>query len=408
VFDFCARTVGWFERFMPARPGTGKANAVTDFESYRDEFPVVGRKAYLISASLGPVSNRARRYLDEYVDAWAGEGAPDPVWMEHIFPPHAVGEGDLRPPGRRRSVRARHRHQRVARAVDDRVLPRLLGGTEPPDPVGARLPHRRPRVARQERRGAEVVWLESPDGLTVPLESYAEAIDERTAAVCINRVLYRSSTLVDAKEIARMAREAGAWSVVDDFHGAGIVPVDVHDLGCDFYTTGVLKWLCGGPGLTFLYARSELLPTLQPAITGWMAQEEPFAFDHRNLRPHATARRLESGTPPAPTAFIAQGGLDIITEVGPENIRPRVGELSDYVIAAGREAGLPVRSLPDWRQRGGLVNIGVGTDAEKVCHALFERDVCVDFRGDGIRCRPTSSRRTRTSTGCFAALREIL
>ena len=100
---------------------------------------------------------------------------------------------------------------------------------------------------------------------------------------------------------------------------------------------------------------------------------------HLQIQNFPTARRLESGTPPAPVAFIAQGGLDIITEVGPENIRPRIGELSDYVISRAGEAGLPVRSLPDWERRGGLVNIGVGTDAEKVCHALFERDVCVFF-----------------------------
>src|ERR687885_566752 len=57
-----------------------------DLTDYRDEFPVVGRKSYLISASLGPVSNRARRYLDEYLDAWASKGAPDNVWPEDIFP----------------------------------------------------------------------------------------------------------------------------------------------------------------------------------------------------------------------------------------------------------------------------------------------------------------------------------
>src|SRR5919201_6206390 len=57
-----------------------------DVEGYRAEFPVLEKKAYLISASLGPVSNRARRYLDEYVDVWATDGAPDPVWMDHIFP----------------------------------------------------------------------------------------------------------------------------------------------------------------------------------------------------------------------------------------------------------------------------------------------------------------------------------
>src|SRR6266498_1667339 len=71
------------ERRRASRP---RSERMTDFESYRDEFPVLAKKAYLISASLGPVSLRARRYLAEYVDAWATEGAPDPVWMEHIFP----------------------------------------------------------------------------------------------------------------------------------------------------------------------------------------------------------------------------------------------------------------------------------------------------------------------------------
>ena len=57
-----------------------------DLTAWRDEFPVVGRKTYLISASLGPVSNRSRRMVDEYLDAWATKGAPDHVWFEDIFP----------------------------------------------------------------------------------------------------------------------------------------------------------------------------------------------------------------------------------------------------------------------------------------------------------------------------------
>jgi kynureninase len=381
---------------------------MTDFQPYRDEFPVVGEKAYLISASLGPVSRRAQRYLQEYVDAWAREGAPDPVWMEHIFPrmrsvKETFGRLVGADPGELAiTTNVSLALSTIASCLDFSGERNRLVLSELDFPTDGHV------WLAQQRRGAEVVWLPSPDGLTVPLESYAEAIDERTAAVCINRVLYRSSTLVDAKEIARMARQAGAWSVVDDFHGAGIIPVDVHDLGCDFYTTGVLKWLCGGPGLTFLYARADLIPTLEPAITGWMAQEEPFSFDAQHLRYHPSARRLETGTPPAPVAFIAQGGLDIISEVGPENIRPRIGELSDLVIARATEAGLPVRSLPDWRRRGGLVNIGVGTDAEEVCHALFERDVCVDFRGDGIRVSPHFFSTEGDVDRLFEALRDIL
>lgn len=363
-------------------------SVTSDLARYRDEFPVLQTKAYLISASLGPISRRARAYLEGYLDVWASEGAPDPVWMEHIFPRMRglketfAGLVGARPSEVAITTNVSTALSTIASCLDLSGERRRLVLSELDFPTDGHV------WLAQERRGAEVVWLPSPDGLTVPLESYAEAIDERTAAVCINRVLYRSSTLVDAKTICGMAREAGAWSVIDDFHGAGVIPVDVHDLGCDFYTTGVLKWLCGGPGLTFLYAREDLLPRIDPGVTGWMAQQEPFSFDAKSLVYHPTARRLENGTPPAPIAFLAQGGLDIITEVGPARIRERIGELSDYVIERADHAGLPVRTLRDRNARGGLVNIGVGTDAEKVCHALLERDVCTDFRGDGIRVSP--------------------
>jgi kynureninase len=379
-----------------------------DLRSFRDEFPVLDGKAYLISASLGPVSRRAQRYLQEYMDVWAAEGAPDPVWMDHIFPRMGALKGTFAqmvgadPAELAITTNVSLALSTIASCLDFSGDRRKLVLSELDFPTDGHV------WLAQRRRGADVVFLESPDGLTVPLEAYEAAIDEKTAAVCINRVLYRSSTLVDAKEISRMAREKGAWSVVDDFHGAGIIPVNVHDLGCDFYTTGVLKWLCGGPGLTFLYARRDLLPELEPAVTGWFAQREPFSFDTRNLAYHPSARRLESGTPAAPTAFIAQGGLDIITEVGPENIRPRIGELTDYVIRGADEAGLPVRTLRDRNGRGGLVNIGVGTDAEKVCHALLERDVCTDFRGDGIRVSPHFFTLESEIDQLFEALADIL
>ena len=99
----------------------------------------------------------------------------------------------------------------------------------------------------QERRGAEVVWLASPDGLTVPLEAYAEAIDERTAVV-----LHQPRAVPLDRWWTR--RRSPGWPARPAPVGRrrlprrGIIPVDVHDLGCDFYTTGVLKWLCGGPG----------------------------------------------------------------------------------------------------------------------------------------------------------------
>jgi kynureninase len=257
----------------------------------------------------------------------------------------------------------------------------------------------------QRRRGVEIEWLRSADGLTIPLEEYDRAIDDRTAVVMVNRVLYRSSALVDARTVCGMARERGALSFVDDYHGAGIVPLDLHDLGCDLYTTGVLKWLCGGPGLAFLYARRDLLPRLEPAVTGWFATRDPFSFDASHLEYHPTARRLEHGTPPAPVVFLAQGGLDVVSEVGVAQIRRRQAVLTERVIARADDAGLAVRTPRNADARGGVVNVGVGRDARNICHALLRRDVCTDFRGDGLRISPHFFNTEEDVDRCFDELR---
>ena len=380
-----------------------------DLESYRSEFPVLERKAYLISASLGPVSDRSRRYLDAYLDAWATKGAPDHVWFEDIFP-------------RMRALKTSFAHlagcdadeiaittnisialSTIASAIDLRGERRRVVLSELDFPTDGHV-----WIAWAAKAGAEIVWLRSPDGLTIPLEAYDEAIDERTAVVMVNRVLYRSSAIVDAKEVCRIARERGALSFLDDYHGIGIVPLDLHDVGCDVYAAGVLKWLCGGPGMAFLYARRELLPTLEPAVTGWFATEQPFSFDNQHLDYHPTARRLEHGTPPAPVFFIAQGGLDIISEVGVDRVRARQGVLTDHVIARSDEAGLVVRTPRARADRGGVVNVQVGPEAERICHALLAQDICTDFRGDGIRISPHFFTTEDEIDACFDALGPIL
>lgn len=378
-----------------------------DLADYRDEFPVLSRKAYLISASLGPIGIRSRGRLEGYLDAWASRGAPDHVWMEHIFP--AMGE-------LKRSFAALTDSDPDEVAITTNIsiaistVASALRFTERPKVVLSELdfPTDGHVWLAQRRHGAEVCILRSPDGLTVPLEEYDRAIDERTALVMVNRVLYRSSALVDAKEICRIARERGALSFVDDYHGLGIVPLDLHDLGCDLYAAGVLKWMCGGPGLAFLYARRELLPHLEPAVTGWFATREPFAFDLERLEYHPSARRLEHGTPPAPVVFLAQGGMDVISEVTPEAIRARQGELTDHVIARADALGLPVRTPREREARGGVVNVGVGPEAGRICHALLQRDVCTDFRGDGLRISPHFFNTEEDIDRCFDELARLL
>jgi kynureninase len=383
-------------------------SAERDLISYRDEFPVLGRKTYLISASLGPISRRSRARLDAYVDAWATKGAPDHVWFEDIFP----AMHDLK-----RTFAALARCDPHEVAITTNISIALSTVASCLDFSGTRrkvilseldFPTDGHVWLAQRRRGAELVWLRSEDGLTIPTEAYDAAIDEETALVMVNRVLYRSSAIVDAKAVCAIARERGALSFLDDYHGIGILPLDLHDVGCDLYTAGTLKWLCGGPGMAFLYARRDVIPTLEPAVTGWFGTADPFAFDTEHLTYHRTARRFEHGTPPAPVFPIAQGGLEIVAEVTPERIRERQGELTDHVIACADEAGLPLRTPRERDARGGVVNVGVGQEAERICHTLLDRDVCTDFRGDGLRISPHFFNTEADVDRCFDELRRLV
>jgi kynureninase len=355
------------------------------------------------------VSHRSRALLDGYLDAWAEQGAPDPVWFGHIFPAMArlkrsfaaLAGCDADEVAITTNISIAL--STIASAIDLRGERRRIVLSELDFPTDGHV-----WIAWAAKAGAEIVWLRSPDGLTIPLEAYDEAIDDRTAVVMVNRVLYRSSAIVDARAVCAMARERGALSFVDDYHGLGIVPLNLHDLGCDLYTAGTLKWLCGGPGMVFLYARRALLPSLEPAVTGWFATEEPFSFDTEHLVYHPSARRLEHGTPPAPVFFLAQGGIDIISEVGVERVRARQRELTAYVIARSDEAGLAVRTPRDPSMRGGVVHVRVGEDAGRICHELLARAVCTDFRGDGLRISPHFFNTEADIDRCFEEIGAVL
>ncbi|HEX2195881.1 MAG TPA: aminotransferase class V-fold PLP-dependent enzyme, partial [Actinomycetota bacterium] len=247
--------------------------------------------------------------------------------------------------------------------------------------------------------------------VTVPTEEVIARIDEQTAIVNLNRVLFESSAIMDAPAIIAAAHDRGALVVVDDFHGSGVVPIDVHELGADLLLTGALKWLCGGQGLAFLYCRRDLIPRMEPLVVGWFGTKDFFGFDRTALRLRDDARRFETGTLTLPQAWTAAAGLDLILEVGVESIRRRNQELTEGIVARADDAGIEVASPRDPRQRGGLVRLKIPGGSERtreILHALFERDVVLDKRGSALRVSPHFFNDEQDLDRCFAQLRELL
>lgn len=382
---------------------------MTELADYRDQFPILQARTYLISASLGPLSTRSRALAQEHLDLWQRLG-PEELWFNHALP-------------KLQRVREQFATLIGADADEVAVVPSVSAGLSS---IATCLDlERRPKVVlsamdfptnhyvwrAQERRGAKLDVVPSPDGVRIEPEDLAGRVDEQTSVVNVNRVLFESSWIVDLDPIVDAASATGALVVVDDFHGTGVLPIDVHDAGVDLYLTGVLKWLCGGQGLALLYCRRDLIAQMEPLVVGWFGTQDPFNFDRSALRLNDSARRFEAGTYALPQAWTASGGLEIVAEVGVGAIRARSQELTRRIIAEADELGLEVLTPRVDARRGGLVRVripGGKPETDRVLHELFARDVVLDSRADALRISPHFFNTEEDVGRCFTELKDIL
>ncbi len=132
--------------------------------------------------------------------------------------------------------------------------------------------------------------------------------------------------------------------LLNGYHSVGVIPVDVTALNVDYYIGGTLKWLCGGPGGVFMYVRPDLLPTLQPKMTGWFAHQHPFAFDLEHFDLREDSYRLANGTPAIAALYAIQPGVEIIAQVGVEAIRANSIRQTSLVIDLAEQAGYQINT----------------------------------------------------------------
>jgi kynureninase len=194
---------------------------------------------------------------------------------------------------------------------------------------------------------------------------------------------------------------------LDAYHSVGVLPVDVKALGVDFLTGGVLKWLCGGPGGSFLYASPEMSDRYAPALTGWQAHARPFAFDEEMEYAPGAARWL-SGTPAIPALYAATEGPRLVREAGIEQIRAKSTRQTARLIELADARGYRVHAPRDPARRGGTVAFDVPHGRE-VAQCLLARDVVIDYRpGAGIRVAPHFYTSDEELDAAVEAIDEIL
>jgi kynureninase len=242
----------------------------------------------------------------------------------------------------------------------------------------------------------------------VPLERMLAAIDDETLLVPMSHVIFRSACLQDARAIVEKAHRVGAHVLLDTFQSLGTVPVDVQKLEVDFTAGGVLKWLCGGPGVAYLYVRPDLGARLEPTLTGWMAHQEPFNFEVGAQRYTTPPYRFMNGTPNVPALYAARPGLKIVRQAGVERIREKSERQTARLIALADARGWRVNTPREPERRGGTVSIDM-PGSKEVCGELLRRNVLVDWRPRaGVRFSPHFYTRDEELDRAIAVVEEIL
>jgi len=373
---------------------------------WRNEFPILDRTTYMISNSLGAMPRGVYDEMRTYADSWGERGvrAWEEGWWEM-----AVNVGDKIAPliGAGRGEISLHQNVTLIQAVVSSCFD-FRGPRNKVVMTDLEFPSIQYFYHEQRRNGARVELVPGSDPVRFDLGKVLDAIDETTLLVPISQVLFRSAYIVDARAIIEKAHLVGAHVILDLFQAAGTIPVDVRGLGADFACGGVLKWLCGGPGVGYLYVREDLRAKLQPAIAGWLAHQRPFAFETGAIDAREDSFRYLNGTPHIPALYACQPGLDIINRAGIGAIRKKSMRVTARLFEAAKTHGWRVNTPENPAERAGTVSVECPHAAE-VCRELLAREILVDYRPKaGVRLSPHFYNREEECDLAIAQIADIL
>lgn len=169
----------------------------------------------------------------------------------------------------------------------------------------------------RERHGAVLKWVGLTDEGALDMDAFRRALSPRTRLVAMTHMSNVLGTTTDAKEIARLAREAGALVLFDGCQAVAHETVDVQEIGCDFYVFSGHK-LYGPTGIGALYGRRSALERLRPFLGGGeMIETVTLDAVTYNDIPH----KFEAGTPPILEAIGLGTAISWFRQFDPDEVK---------------------------------------------------------------------------------------
>jgi len=347
---------------------------MTNWDEIRRQFPVTERVAYLNSAAAGPVSRAAFEAASGYYERMMRDG--DVHWNQWL--------------GQRETIR-----KKIAAFINAEpdeiafttntssgmnvIVDALEGRGEV---ISSALEFPVTTLPWMNRR-IPVHLLPAIEG-ELRIDDVRAAMTDATGIIALSHVQFSNGFRIDPEELG--AEKNKHALVINASQSAGVFEIDVKRMGIDALCTTGHKWMLAGYGSGFVYLSRELQERSLPRSIGWLSVEQPFEMRNDEFRPrHDAAARVELGCPHFAGIFALGAVIDLITELGIDNIQARASELNRLLTTRLGESGWKVLSpLQNECARSAETLIEVEKPGE-VVRQLLRRGVIVTEKPQGIR-----------------------
>lgn len=238
-----------------------------------------------------------------------------------------------------------------------------------------------PWMNRQKVHGIVVRTYTPASTADETLNRIAALINKRTKAIATPHIPCTQGQVLPVKEICKLAKDKGLFSIIDGAHGPGMVPLDLHDIGCDTYASCSHKWMLGPKGTGFLYVRKAFQDTLQTYWISAGGESGKWDLMADPVTPGSytsSAHRYYGGTQSNGLYLGVIGAIDFIETIGMTNIHNRIKNLGKYTQNRLLEFGDKIELLTPTEERSRCAVNGFrvkGMDYQKVYAILGENKI---------------------------------
>jgi selenocysteine lyase/cysteine desulfurase len=357
----------------------------TDWSTFRAQFPVTARWAFLDHAAVAPLPRAAGEALAEYAASRMENGvASVKEWIDRI--------------GKCRRDAARLID--APSAEDVYFIPSTTFGIgvvaegfpwNPGDNVvlaAEEYPANRYPWMNLSHRGVEVRTVPSRSG-RIAIDDIATAIDGRTRVLTASAVQFASGFRSDLDALGALCRKRDLFFFVDAIQALGALPLSVRNTPIDALAADSHKWLLGPEGAGIGYIRREWVERLHLIGVGANSMVHPYSYTTIDFRPKPHAGRWEGGAYNVPGIAAFSASLALLLDAGIDAIQDRVLELTDYLCEGATARGWEVFSSRLPGEKSGIVSLIhpslPASEAMKRCRAA---GVIVNNRAERVRISP--------------------